>query len=82
MKEAVVTHCRVLHTFPGEVGSFVPRFHPFSQCPPHTSGVREGCRGSGGYWNAVGFWGGAPNTHTSVPHRLAKMFLDTWDMGV
>ena len=24
-----------------------------------------------------GFWGGAPSTHTTVPHRPAKVFLDT-----
>ena len=24
-----------------------------------------------------GFWGGAPNTHTTVTHRIAKVFLDT-----
>ena len=30
----------------------------------------------------IGFRGGAPNTHTSAPHGLAKAFLDTWDGGV
>ena len=24
-----------------------------------------------------GLWGGAPNTHTTVPNRPAKVFLDT-----
>ena len=24
-----------------------------------------------------GFWGGAPNTHTTVPHRPAKVIWDT-----
>ena len=32
--------------------------------------------------NIVGFCGGAPNTHTSVPYKPAKVFLDTWDGGV
>ena len=27
------------------------------------------------------FWGGAPNTHTSVPYRPAKVFSVTWDGG-
>ena len=27
----------------------------------------------------LGFWGGAPNTHTTVPYGPAKVFLDTWD---
>ena len=27
-----------------------------------------------------GFWGGASNTHTSVPHGLANVFLDTYDV--
>ena len=29
-----------------------------------------------------GFWGGAPNTDTTVPYRPAKVFLGTWDGGV
>ena len=32
--------------------------------------------------NLFGFLGGAPNTHTPVPHRPAKVFLDTYDGGV
>ena len=28
------------------------------------------------------FWGGAPNTRTSVPKRPAKVLLDTYDGGV
>ena len=30
----------------------------------------------------LGFWGGPPNTHTSVPHGPEKLFLDTWDGAV
>ena len=29
----------------------------------------------------VGFWGGAPNLHTSAHPTPAKVFLDTWDGG-
>ena len=29
-----------------------------------------------------GFWGGAPNTHTTVAHGPTNMFLYTWDGGV
>ena len=29
-----------------------------------------------------GFWGGAPNAHTTVIHSPAKVVLDTWDGGV
>ena len=29
-----------------------------------------------------GFRGGAPNTHTSVPYKPAKVFSDTYDGGV
>ena len=28
------------------------------------------------------FWGGAPNTRTTIPHRPAKVFLDTSEGGV
>ena len=28
-----------------------------------------------------GIWGGAPNTHTTAPHKPAKVFLDGWDGG-
>ena len=30
----------------------------------------------------LGFWGGAPSTHTSAHHGPEKVFLDTWDGGV
>ena len=29
-----------------------------------------------------GFWGGAPNTNTTILRRATKVFLDTWDGGV
>ena len=31
----------------------------------------------------LGFWGGAPITHTTVPYRPVKVFLDTkqWCLG-
>ena len=32
--------------------------------------------------NIVWVLGGALNTHTNVPHRAAKVCLDTWDWGV
>ena len=56
-------------------------------CTPQASKVVFGYLGWGCLYCRVpniffGFWGGAPNTHTSVPSRPAKVFLDTWDGGV
>ena len=31
---------------------------------------------------SFGFWGSAPNAHTAVPHKPAKVFLDTSDGSV
>ena len=42
----------------------------------------QGCLNGTMQKKMFGFWGGAPNSHTSVPRRPSKVFLDTGDGGV
>ena len=77
---ALVRGCPIAGCFAHFLGRSAHLYHDFI----HFSSARHthrACRDSGGYWNAVGFWGGAPNTHTSLPYLPARVFLDTWDEG-
>ena len=72
----LVRGCPIAKGFAHFLGRSAHLYHGFtrfSSARPHASGVREGIRDSEGYWNAVGFWGGASNTHTSVPYWPAQV---------